>query len=104
MILDNLRVAGVQQARKTDRISFHIDDTVAGRDGVRRRTLSARATATRRRGPPSSSVRSSAPSLGQTWYKAAREAGDAAFDVLIACAFNYEAHASNSASSVASPS
>ena len=27
---------------------------------------------------------------------AAREAGDAGFDVLIACAFNYEAHASRS--------
>ena len=26
--------------------------------------------------------------------EAAREAGDAGFDVLIACAFNYEAHAS----------
>jgi hypothetical protein len=33
---------------------------------------------------------------------AAREAGDGAFDVLIACAFNYEAHTS-SASWAASP-
>ena len=30
---------------------------------------------------------------------AAREAGDAGFDVLIACAFNYDAHPPNSTSS-----
>jgi len=31
--------------------------------------------------------------------QAAREAGDAGFDVLIACAFNYEAHTTNLRSS-----
>ena len=31
---------------------------------------------------------------------AAREAGDAAFDVLIACAFNYEAHATEFAAAL----
>ena len=34
---------------------------------------------------------------------AAREAGDAGFDVLIACAFNYEAHATEFSKSAASP-
>jgi adenine-specific DNA-methyltransferase len=43
--------------------------------------------------PPSSSARSSAPCSAADLVAAAREAGDAGFDVLIACAFNYEAHA-----------
>ena len=30
--------------------------------------------------------------MRQDLVEAAREAGDAGFDVLIACAFNYEAH------------
>jgi adenine-specific DNA-methyltransferase len=39
-----------------------------------------------------SSARSSAPSRVPIWLRP-REAGDADFDVLISCAFNYEAHA-----------
>ncbi len=47
-----------------------------------------------RSAPPSSSARSSAPSPRPDLVAAAREAGDADFDVLIACAFNYDAHSS----------
>ena len=39
-----------------------------------------------------SSVPSSAPFSAPDLVAAAREAGDAGFDVLIACAFNYDAH------------
>ena len=45
-------------------------------------------------GQASSSGPSSAPSPGLTLVAAAREAADADYDVLIACAFTYEAHAS----------
>ena len=92
MILENLKTAGVQQAHKDDRITFTAltpwpGDLVCaeGRylEGERRP----------RSAPPSSSARSSAPSPRPDLVAAAREAGDAGFDVLIACAFNYEAHA-----------
>ncbi len=92
MILENLKTAGVQQAHKEDKIDFH----VAHRPG--RASWSAPKAATwkatsRAASGRSSSAPSSAPSSAQTWSLAAREAGDAGFDVLIACAFNYEAHA-----------
>ncbi len=94
MILENLRTAGVQQAHKDARITFTAltpwpGDLVAaegrymegeGASAVERRAAvfigSEFDTVTR-------------PDL----VVAAREAGDAGFDVLIACAFNYEAHA-----------
>ena len=88
MILENLKTAGVQQAHKEDRITFTAltpwpGDLVSPRGGIGK--------ATRRDGRLSSSARvrhRPAPDL----VSAAREAGDAGFDVLIACAFNYEAH------------
>ena len=94
MILDNLRTAGVQQAHKEDRIEFTSLTPWPGHyicaegryveDG-------GKAGATRRAGvfigPEFGTV--ARPDL----VAAAREAADAGFDVLIACAFSYDAHA-----------
>lgn len=91
MILDNLKAAGVQQAAKEDRITF---TSLTGWPG---RLICAEAAfmegEVQRRagifvGPEFGTV--SRPDL----VAAAREAGDAGFDVLIACAFNYDAHSS----------
>jgi adenine-specific DNA-methyltransferase len=91
MILENLKAAGVQQAHKEDRITF---TALKGWPG---KHVSAEGTfmegdAQRRAGvfigPEFGTV--SRPDL----VAAAREAGDAGFDVLIACAFNYDAHSS----------
>jgi len=94
MILENLRVAGVQQAHKDARIAFTAlapwpgDLVVAeGRylEGEGKGAAERRAAIFI--GPEFGTV--TRPDLVQ----AAKEAGDADFDVLIACAFNYEAHA-----------
>ena len=91
MILENLKAAGVQQAHKEDRITF---TALTGWPGT---YISAEGNFmegdTQRRagvfiGPEFGTV--SRPDL----VAAAREAGDAGFDVLIACAFNYDAHSS----------
>jgi adenine-specific DNA-methyltransferase len=90
MILDNLRAAGVQQAHKEDKIEF---SSLRGWPGThicaegRYREGEAEKRAGIFIGPEFGTV--SRPDL----VEAAREAGDAGFDVLIACAFNYEAHA-----------
>jgi adenine-specific DNA-methyltransferase len=91
MILDNLRAAGVQQAHKEDRITFASltpwpGEMVCAEGRFREGDKEKRAAIFI--GPEFGTV--SRPDLVQ----AAREAGDAGFDVLIACAFNYEAHAS----------
>jgi adenine-specific DNA-methyltransferase len=94
MILENLKIAGVQQAHKEDRITFtsltpwpgelvcaegrYIEGNVEA--GVQKRAAIFI-------GPEFGTV--TRPDL----VEAAREAGDADFDVLIACAFNYEGHA-----------
>jgi adenine-specific DNA-methyltransferase len=89
MILENLKAAGVQQAHKEDRITF---TSLTGWPG---RFICAEGTfmeGDRQKragifiGPEFGTV--SRPDL----VAAAREAGDAGFDVLIACAFNYDAH------------
>ena len=91
MILENLKAAGVQQAHKEDRITFtalkgwpgkHVsaEGTFMEGDVQRRAGVFI--------GPEFGTV--SRPDL----VAAAREAGDAGFDVLIACAFNYDAHSS----------
>jgi adenine-specific DNA-methyltransferase len=94
MILDNLKTAGVQQAHKEGRIAFTALTPWPGELVVAEgRYLEGEgAAAVERRaaifiGPEFGTV--SRPDL----VSAAREAGDAGFDVLIACAFNYEAHA-----------
>jgi adenine-specific DNA-methyltransferase len=94
MILDNLKTAGVQQAHKEGRIAFTALTPWPGDLVVAEgRYLEGEgAAAVERRaaifiGPEFGTV--TRPDL----VAAAREAGDAGFDVLIACAFNYEAHA-----------
>ena len=113
LILDNLRAAGVQQVHKADRIDFvslqpwpgeyvcaegayiegaaasvgESDEAVPPADDE-----TAASAATRRAaifvGPEFGTV--TRPDL----VAAAREATEAGFDVLISCAFNYDAHAS----------
>jgi adenine-specific DNA-methyltransferase len=89
MILENLKVAGVQQAHKEDRIAFTAltpwpGDLVCA-DGRYLEGETAKRAAIFI-GPEFGTV------LRADLVAAAREAGDAGFDVLIACAFNYEAH------------
>lgn len=89
MILENLKAAGVQQAHKEDRITFTSLTGWPGKficaegkfmEGNKERRAGILI------GPEFGTV--SRPDL----VAAAREAGDAGFDVLIACAFNYDAH------------
>jgi adenine-specific DNA-methyltransferase len=94
MILETLRVAGVQQAHKEDKITFTsltpwpgdyvcaVGRYLEGGEGAGSEKRAAIFI-----GPEFGTV--SRPDL----VTAAREAADADFDVLIACAFNYEAHA-----------
>ena len=91
IILENLKTAGVQQARKEDKIVFTSlvpwpGDLVCGEGLYEDSTGEKRAAIFI--GPEFGTV--SRPDL----VSAAREAGDAGFDVLIACAFNYDAHSS----------
>ena len=90
MILENLKIAGVQQAHKEDRIQFTAltgwpGDLICAEGRYQEGEAEKRAGIFI--GPEFGTV--SRPDL----VEAAREAGDAGFDVLIACAFNYEAHA-----------
>ena len=94
MILENLKTAGVQQAHKDARIIFTAltpwPGELVAAEG--RYMEGDGAAAVERRaaifiGPEFGTV--TRPDL----VAAAREAGDAGFDVLITCAFNYDAHA-----------
>jgi adenine-specific DNA-methyltransferase len=90
IILENLKTAGVQQANKEDKIDFISLAPWPG-DLVCAEGKYIDETETEKRaaifiGPEFGTV--SRPDLVQ----AAREAADAGFDVLIACAFNYDAH------------
>lgn len=89
MILENLKAAGVQQAHKEDRITFTALTGWPGRF-ICAEGLFMEGDYQKRAGifigPEFGTV--SRPDL----VAAAREAGDAGFDVLIACAFNYDAH------------
>jgi adenine-specific DNA-methyltransferase len=89
MILENLKIAGVQQAHKEDRITFTAltrwpGDLVCADGRYMEGDTEKRAAIFI--GPEFGTV------LRADLVAAAREAGDAGFDVLIACAFNYEAH------------
>jgi adenine-specific DNA-methyltransferase len=89
MILENLKIAGVQQAHKEDRITFTALSPWPGEfvcaDGryVEGETEKRAAIFI---GPEFGTVQRA------DLVAAAREAGDSGFDVLISCAFNYEAH------------
>ena len=91
MILENLRTAGVQQAHKDDRITFTALAPWAGEGRVCAEGRYLEGAVEKRAGI------FIGPEFGTVQrvdlVEAARECGDAGFDVLIACAFNYEAHA-----------
>jgi len=99
-ILENLKTAGVQQAHKEDKITFTAlapwpgdlvcaeGRYVEGGSGEEEGAAGPEKRAAIFIGPEFGTV--SRPDL----VAAAREAGDADFDVLIACAFNYDAHSS----------
>ncbi|MBN2593316.1 MAG: site-specific DNA-methyltransferase [Sedimentisphaerales bacterium] len=89
MILENLKIAGVQQAHKDDRISFTTlspwpGNLICGEGHYMEGNTNRRAAIFI--GPEFGTVQRA------DLVSAAREAGDAGFDVLISCAFNYEAH------------
>src|SRR5581483_8990906 len=92
VILDTLKISGVQQAHKEDKIIFSsvtpwpgdrvcAEGRYTGHDGKEKRAAIFI-------GPEFGTV--SRPDL----VSAAREAGDAGFHVLITCAFNYDSHSS----------
>ena len=111
MILENLRTAGVQQAHKDDRIVFSSLTPWPGEyicaegrcdsgqwPGTSGRKKKPRVTD---HGPPATEKRAAifiGPEFGTVsrpdLVAAVREAAEAGFDVLIACAFNYDARAS----------
>ena len=89
MIIEALRVSGVQQAHKEDRINFTSlvswpGDMICAEGIYMQGTVEKRAAIFI--GPEFGTVQRA------DLVAAAREAGDAAFDVLISCAFSYEAH------------
>jgi adenine-specific DNA-methyltransferase len=89
MILNTLRVAGVQQAHKQDRISF---ESLEGWPG---KLLAGKGSYRDADGAPKTAGIFIGPEFGTVTrvdlVEAARECADAGFDVLISCAFNYEA-------------
>jgi adenine-specific DNA-methyltransferase len=90
MVLENLKTAGVQQAHKVDKISFTTlvpwPGTLVCAEG-RYQEGDVEKRAAIFIGPEFGTVQRA------DLVEAGREALDAGFDVLIACAFNYEAHA-----------
>jgi adenine-specific DNA-methyltransferase len=95
IILESLRTAGVQQAHKEDKIDFSTLTAWPGSMICAEGTYAegTNGTSKMRRaailvGPEFGTV--SRPDL----VEAAREAADAGFDALIACAFNFDAHSS----------
>jgi adenine-specific DNA-methyltransferase len=94
VILENLKAAGVQQAHKEDRITFTSLVPWPG-------TLVCAEGSYFEGGEETGQERRAAVFIGPEFgtvqradlVEAAREAAEAGFDALIACAFNYEAHA-----------
>ncbi|HEX2533586.1 MAG TPA: hypothetical protein VHK69_07615, partial [Chitinophagaceae bacterium] len=89
MVLDNLRTAGVQQAHKEDKIDFVSlapwpGDFICAEGHYLEGDKENRAAIFV--GPEFGTVQRA------DLVEAAREAADAGFDVLITCAFSYEAH------------
>ena len=115
MILDNLKTSGVQQAHKEDRISFsgirpwpgmfvcaegtYVEGACI--EGSYTEDAYVEGSYTEGNGDAGAEKRAGifiGPEFGtvsrQDLVEAVREAADAGFDVLVACAFNYDAHAS----------
>ena len=90
MIIENLRTAGVQQANKSDKIEFN---SIVGWPGE---YICAEAEYTEGESEKRAGI-FIGPEFGTVGQPdltgAAREAGQAGFDVLISCAFSYDAHA-----------
>ena len=100
MILENLKSAGVQQSHREDRITFTVLTPWPG-DLVCAEGRYIEGGADREETVAGQEKRAGifiGPEFGTVaradLVQAAREAGDADFDVLITCAFNYDAHAS----------
>ena len=94
VMLENLRAAGVQQAHKADRITFTALTNWPGHYLCAEGRYQEGEQRTEQRagifiGPEFGTVPRA------DLVAAAREAGDAGFDVLVACAFNYDAHAAD---------
>jgi adenine-specific DNA-methyltransferase len=93
LILDNLKTSGVQQAHKEDKISFTSLTAWPGdficAEGRYEDSTSKEQRAAIFIGPEFGTV------AREDLVRAAREAGDAAFDVLISCAFSYDAHSAD---------
>jgi adenine-specific DNA-methyltransferase len=96
VILENLKTAGVQQSARADRITFTSITPFPGKGYV-----CAEATYTEGDSEDAPTRRAAifiGPEFGTVsrpdLVEAAREAGDLNADVLIACAFNYDAHSS----------
>lgn len=92
MILENLKTAGVQQAHKDDKIAF---TSLVPWPGVMV-CAEGRFIEGDGQGPEKRAAIFIGPEFGTVsrpdLVEAAREAGEAGFDVLITCAFNYDAH------------
>ena len=93
VILENLRTAGVHQAHKADRIEFSALTPWPGEFVC----AEGRYAANNGKGEEMRAGIFIGPEFGTVsrpdLVDAAREAADAGFDVLIGCAFNYDAHA-----------
>jgi len=93
IILDNLKMSGVQQAHKEDKIVFTALEPWPGNYICAEGRFSDADGSEKRAGifigPEFGTV------TREDLVAAAREAGDAAFDVLIACAFSYDAHSAD---------
>jgi adenine-specific DNA-methyltransferase len=93
VILENLKLAGVQQAHKEDRINFA---SLTGWPGKYICAEGRYLEGTGENAPQKRAAILIGPEFGTVsrpdLVAAAREAADANFDVLIACAFNYDAH------------
>ena len=97
MIMENLKTAGVQQAHKEDKIDFSSVKGWPGKYICAEGFFSDTAD-----GNGAGDTKRAGIFIGQEFgtvsredlAAAAREAGDAGFDVLITCAFSYDAHSS----------
>jgi adenine-specific DNA-methyltransferase len=92
MVLDNLKVAGVQQAHKADRMNFTAlnpwpGEMICAEGGYEDESGDRRAAIFI--GPEFGTVQRA------DLAEAAREAAEGGFDVLVTCAFNYDAQAAD---------
>jgi adenine-specific DNA-methyltransferase len=101
MILENLKTSGVQQAHKEDKINFTSITPWPGHFVCAEGRYEEKSEGRSEKGEGGIEKRAAifvGPEFGTVarpdLVAAAREAGDADFDALVACAFNYDAHSS----------